>query len=203
MTLKLSQLVPVAKYYQERLAWGSIDKNVIMRVSAPFAQGIIFDRASDDTYRPITFLSILVAPLLVKGSLEFPQFLARKGGDWSIRLRDHDRDRDQVFEEMLRQFQPMLAKPLDPVECEAICRQRAKPWEAYKLAAVAAYYGRAGETRRQCKYFHEAMQRFPKSPADSERTRFVEELLRRLDQGDVQNWLNDLMLKNKSELGLK
>ncbi|MCG3128227.1 MAG: hypothetical protein CHACPFDD_03104 [Phycisphaerae bacterium] len=160
MTLKLTEVARIAADYCAHLpGWAPLGKDALRRVAYPVMQGICFDRASDDVYRPLSFIDVLVGYPKGTPGLGLAKYLRHKRGapQWSVRLRDHERDFNEVLDAMVRQFRPRVLVPLDPLEVVSIYENEEyhNTPKAYELASLHAYYDHLREARTWCRRFWE------------------------------------------------
>jgi hypothetical protein len=210
MTIKMKELRPlVTDYHAFFPTWRIIGGNRLVREAGPVMQGILFNRSSEDDYRPTGFVQVLTAPGMT-GALELPQELphGKASGGRRVRLRDHARERDDVVHELRRWIVPSLERPLDALEVLELYERRvgARPANAhaYSLATLHAYLGHEKGARAWCARFREldAKLRASKIPPDAERLEFMASLERWLDEGKAKDELDRVIEAERRKLGL-
>ena len=147
MTIKKKDLTRIVKDYQEYFPdWKTLRNMVIFRESGPVLQGILFDKATINVYKPTAFIRNLSAPYPADGIImELVQRLRHRNGapDRSIGLQSHPTVIREVVQELKRQVVPPLDQPLNPIKVLTLYEKMAQPTtkQAYSLASLHAFLG--------------------------------------------------------------
>lgn len=116
MTISQKEIRRIAQSYQEYFPeWKLLGNDVLYRETGPVFQGILFDRASANVYKPTGYIKNL-SSLNPTGAMfmELPQRLRHSNGapDRSIGLQHHERMILDVVGELKKQLKPSIEKEL-------------------------------------------------------------------------------------------
>ena len=158
---------------------------------------------ADGTYRPVCYLRVLAAPDL-PGVMELPQHLNVKVRQLS--LREHETDRDRVFEAMKREFVPDVRRPLDPGSVLEYYEREAIPnsAEAYSLSALSAFLGDSDRSQKWSRRFTELVVSLGYwEEWDKERQAFLEKVELWIREGAVKQRLEEVVEEERKKLGFE
>lgn len=208
MTIKLRQMRQIVNDYHLRFPeWTVIQDDVLARENGPVMQGIRFDRATLDVYRPMGFVRVLTVPSINK-AMELPQRLKKPNGapDRWVTLRNHANELEVIVRELHRQLQPRIDRPLDPHNVLEIYEGLAIPTlpEACSLATLSAYLGLHQKAERWCEVFRELASKLPDLNSDIHlaRVRIIDELETWLQNNNARDRLEPLLQSQRRILGL-
>lgn len=154
VTLKKKDLIRITNDYLPQFpGWRCLGFDTLIRENGPILQGILFNRASSDVYKPMGFIHVLCSPssMDVMG-LELPQSLKHKNGapDRAIGLSNHERLLPEVVADLRKQILPQIDKPLEPIKVLDLYLKMAVPTlsQAESIAALQSYFGFEKDAKR-------------------------------------------------------
>jgi hypothetical protein len=212
MTIKAKDLKLIVQDYLEYFpGWRILGFDTLYRDSEPILQGILFNRASWDVYRPTGFIRVLTSPS-PKGVLQVPQPLKNLNGapGRTIGLVNHNRNRlkivPEIVNELRRQIEPSIDRPLDPKKVLKWYANRAilSINDAYSLAAFHAYLGFDNDARFWIREFHQWIdeRKIIQDESVEEDSRFLEELENWLEKGVARSKLESIIELERKKLGI-
>jgi len=209
MTIKLKDLKRIVKDYQSFFPdWKILGGDTLVRENGPVLQGILLDRSANDIYRPTGFIRVLTVPKHPH-VLELPQRLRYPNGapDRRVRLKNHERERDEIVRELRRQIVPPIDRPLVVLEVLELYEREAIPTaaEAYSLATLRAYHGYEVEARRWCLRFRELLEKIKPYWDESvyAEVDFINSMEHWLDKGEAKQQLEQVIEAERRKLGLE
>ena len=148
--MTLRELEPfVAEYQLQFPEWKRTFPSAFGREAGPVAQEISFERLSDGTYRPMSYVRIFP----VRDGGAFHQFLTVVA---SVRPCDHSSKFPRIVEAMHKEIVPSVDAPLIPDDILRRFEQREqynKDVKAHDLAALNAYLGHEDRALYWCEQF--------------------------------------------------
>ncbi len=198
-----SELCSIVEFYHAHFpTWKVIEKDTLVRESAPIVQGIAFERLSGGEYRPTGHIRVLVAPE-DHWSLELSQRLNKH----SSISRRQDRDyRPQVLASIRAEFIPCVDRPLNAEEVLKHYESEAYPSspEAYSLAALNAYLGHEKLALYWCSHFSELVEAStdPWQECDLQRRDFLDQLVTWIKAGTAKAELERVLQLERNKWGL-
>lgn len=168
------------KQYQEKLpGWDMIRMDVLARFDMFVAQNLWFERISGGEYRPMSYLSVLVAEVgdTCVGVLH---------QDLNVRVREASRREhplkfERMVEAMCSEFVPSFREPLTTEGAyTAIIGTDSKYHvnEAFALVSLAGAMGLAADLKKWTEVFHDVQNRlaFPNDELEVQQREFVEKV---------------------------
>jgi hypothetical protein len=212
MTIKAKDLKLIVQDYLEYFpGWRILGFDTLYRESGPILQGILFNRASGDVYRPTGFIRVLASPN-PKGTIQVPLPLRHLNGapGRAIGFVTHNRDRlkivPEIVNELRRQIEPSIDQPFDP--------QKVLKWyanqailsitDAYSLAAFHAYLGFDNDARFWIHQFHQWIDERKIILAEwvEEDSRFLEKLENWLEKDVARSELDIIIELERKKMGI-
>jgi hypothetical protein len=212
MSINIKDIKRITKDYLDLFPlWNILGNNILFRDNGPILQGLLFERASTDVYRPTGFIRVLCAPNPVDAMImELPQGLSYPNGApcRSISLQSHEKVIFDVVGDMKTQIYPPLDLPLAPIKVLAFYVKEAVPTiiEAYSLGALHAYFGLNKDAKEWIKRYKQLVLEQKMEDIDSEyeakRENFINELEIWIGEGIANEKLRKIIDEEKKKLGI-
>jgi hypothetical protein len=212
MTIKLRELRRITKDYAQFFpGWKQLPYGTLARDKDCVLQGIVFNRSSSDDYMPLGYVRVLAVPGTEVHGMELTQDLKYPNGasDRRVKLANHEKERNAIYEEICRQIRPSVLRPLDPEEVLTIYEREAAPnmTQACSLAALNACLGHSDKAVEWVYRYRQLAEKMrPKMRPWSEwmesEYRFVETLAGWLEKGIAQQELQGVVTAERVRFGI-
>ena len=177
--------------------WTRVERDRVVRVVGPLAQGVWVDRLRTGEYRPTFFVRVLAVPC-AKGSMHWAQFLT--GRVKQVEGAQHEKLFGEIVGVAEREVFPSVTGKLEPQSVLLGLEERCtpNPAGAVALAALAAFLNEEGARLKWQRVFWKLLKsRFASSRNDWEKRYGV--VMNKLEAGgeDREIWLKEMIAEQK------